>query len=128
MDISTYNVIYHLEDTVRKALGGLLKPEEKEEFLGSVEVRDTFKVPKIGVIAGCYIVSGKIKRNARARLVRGGIVLWEGEISSLKHHKDDKREMAAGFECGIGLFRYNDIKVGDTIESFEIVKIARELE
>lgn len=128
VEISTYNVIYHLEDTVRKALGGLLKPAEKEEFLGSVEVRDTFKVPKIGVIAGCYIVAGKIKRNARARLVRNGIVLWEGEISSLKHHKDDKREMIAGFECGIGLHKYNDIKAGDTIESFEIIKIARELE
>ncbi len=127
VEISTYNVIYHLEDTVRKALSGLLKPEEKEEFLGSVEVRDTFKVPKIGVIAGCYIVAGKIKRNARARLVRNGVILWEGEISSLKHHKDDKREMAAGFECGIGLHKYNDIKSGDTIESFEIVKIAREL-
>ena len=128
VEISTYSVIYHLEDTVRKSLGGLLKPEEKEEFLGSVEVRDTFKVPKIGVIAGCYIVAGKIKRNARARLVRNGVVLWEGDISSLKHHKDDKREMSAGFECGIGLHRYNDIKVGDTIESFEIIKIARELE
>jgi len=128
VEISTYSVIYHLEDTVRKSLGGLLKPEEKEEFLGSVEVRDTFKVPKIGVIAGCYIVAGKIKRNARARLVRNGVVLWEGEISSLKHHKDDKREMSAGFECGIGLHKYNDIKVGDTIESFEIIKIARELE
>ncbi|MCK5841128.1 MAG: translation initiation factor IF-2 [Candidatus Sabulitectum sp.] len=128
VEISTYSVIYHLEDTVRKSLGGLLKPEEKEEFLGSVEVRDTFKVPKIGVIAGCYIVAGKIKRNARARLVRNGVVFWEGEISSLKHHKDDKREMFAGFECGIGLHRYNDIKVGDTIESFEIIKIARELE
>lgn len=128
VEISTYSVIYHLEDTVRKSLGGLLKPEEKEEFLGSVEVRDTFKVPKIGVIAGCYIVAGKIKRNARARLVRNGVVLWEGEISSLKHHKDDKREMSTGFECGIGLHRYNDIKVGDTIESYEIIKIARELE
>lgn len=128
VEISTYSVIYHLEDTVRKSLGGLLKPEEKEEFLGSVEVRDTFKVPKIGVIAGCYIVAGKIKRNARARLVRNGVVLWEGDISSLKHHKDDKREMSAGFECGIGLHRYNDIKAGDTIESYEIIKIARELE
>jgi len=127
VEISTYNVIYHLEDTVRKALGGLLKPEEKEEFLGSVEVRDTFKVPKIGVIAGCYIVAGKIKRNAIARLVRNGVVMWEGKISSLKHHKDDKREMLAGFECGIGLEKFNDIKVGDTIESFEIIKIARTL-
>jgi translation initiation factor IF-2 len=127
IDISTYNVIYDIEDTVRKALGGMLKPEEKEVFLGSAEVRDTFKVPKVGVIAGCYIVSGKIKRNAVARLVRNGVVLWEGEISSLKHFKDDKREMVAGFECGIGLARFNDIKAADTIESFEIVKIAREL-
>ncbi|PIE53116.1 translation initiation factor IF-2 [Candidatus Fermentibacteria bacterium] len=128
VEISTFNVIYDLENTVKKALGGLLKPEEKEEFLGSAEVRDTFKVPKIGVIAGSYIVAGKIKRNARARLVRNGVVLWEGEISSLKHFKEDRREMVAGFECGIGLEKYNDIKVGDTIESFQIVKIARELE
>ncbi len=84
--------------------------------------------PQGGVIAGCYIIAGKIKRNATARLVRNGVVLWEGEISSLKHFKEDRREMVAGFECGIGLARYNDIKVGDTIESFEIVKIARELE
>lgn len=128
VQISTFSVIYALEETVKKALGGLLKPEEKEEFLGSAEVRDTFKVPKIGVIAGSYIVAGKIKRNARVRLVRNGVVLWEGEISSLKHFKEDRREMLAGFECGIGLERYNDIKVGDTIESFEIVKIARELD
>lgn len=128
VEISTFSVIYALEETVKKALGGLLKPEEKEEFLGSAEVRDTFKVPKVGVIAGCYIIAGKIKRNATARLVRNGVVLWEGEISSLKHFKEDRREMVAGFECGIGLARYNDIKVGDTIESFEIVKIARELE
>ena len=128
VQISTFSVIYALEETVKKALGGLLKPEEKEEFLGSAEVRDTFKVPKIGVIAGCYIVAGKIKRNARVRLVRNGVVQWEGEISSLKHFKEDRREMLAGFECGIGLERYNDVKVGDTIESFEIVKIARELD
>ncbi len=128
VEISTFNVIYDLEETVKKALGGLLKPEEKEEFLGSAEVRDTFKVPKIGVIAGCYIIAGRIKRNAIARLVRNGVVLWQGEISSLKHFKEDRREMLAGFECGIGLARYNDLKAGDTIESFEIVKIARELE
>lgn len=128
VEINTFSVIYALEETVKKALGGLLKPEEKEEFLGSAEVRDTFKVPKIGVIAGSYIIAGKIKRNARIRLVRNGVVLWEGEISSLKHFKEDRREMAAGFECGIGLERFNDIKVGDTIESFEIVKIARELD
>jgi translation initiation factor IF-2 len=128
VDISTFSVIYALEETVKKALSGLLKPEEKEEFLGSAEVRDTFKVPKIGVIAGSYIIAGKIKRNARARLVRNGVVLWEGEISSLKHFKEDRREMLAGFECGIGLTRYDDIKVGDTIESFEIVKLARELD
>jgi translation initiation factor IF-2 len=127
VEINTFNVIYDIEDTVRKALSGLLKPEEKEEFIGSAEIRDTFKVPKIGLIAGCYVVAGNIRRNSRAKLVRDGIVLWEGTLASLKHFKEDRKEIAAGFECGIGLTGFNDVKVGDIIECFEIIQIAREL-
>lgn len=127
VEISTFSVIYDIEDTVRKALSGLLKPEEKEQFLGSAEVRDTFKVPKAGTIAGCYVVAGMIKRNARIRLVRDGVIVHEGFISSLKHFKEDRREINAGFECGIGIAGYGDIKVGDVIESYEVVQIAREL-
>lgn len=127
VEISTFKVIYDIEDTVRKALSGLLKPLEKEEFLGSAEIRDTFKVPKIGLIAGCYVVAGVIKRNARAKLVRDSLILWEGPLASLKHFKEDRKEIATGFECGIGLTGFNDVKVGDIIECFEIIEIAREL-
>jgi len=127
VEISTFSVIYDIEDTVRKALSGLLRPEEKEQFLGSAEVRDTFKVPKAGTIAGCYVMAGLIRRNARIRLVRDGVIIHEGSISSLKHFKEDKREINAGYECGIGISGYGDIKVRDIIESYEIIQIAREL-
>ncbi len=127
VEISTFSVIYDIEDTVRKALSGLLRPEEKEQFLGSAEVRDTFKVPKVGTIAGCYVMAGLIRRNARIRLVRDGVIVHEGSISSLKHFKEDKKEISAGFECGIGIAGYGDVKPGDIIESYEIVQIAREL-
>lgn len=127
IEIATFSVIHQVEETVTKALSGLLKPEEKEEFLGSAEVRDLFKVPKIGVVAGSYVVNGVIRRNARVRLVRSGVDIWSGNISSLKRFKEDRKEVKSGFECGIGLSGYNDIKVGDVIEAFEIVSVSREL-
>ena len=127
VEIATFSVIHQVEETITKALSGLLKPEKKEEFLGSAEVRDLFKVPKIGVIAGSYVISGVIKRNAQVRLVRNGVDVWSGTVSSLKRFKEDRKEVKSGFECGIGLSGYNDIKVGDVIESFEIISIAREL-
>jgi len=127
VEIVTFSVIHQVEETVKKALSGLLLPEKKEEFLGSAEVRDVFKVPKIGAIAGAYVISGVIKRNARIRLVRNGIDVWSGTVSSLKRFKEDRKEVKSGFECGIGLSGFNDIKIGDVIESFEIVSIAREL-
>jgi len=127
VEINTFNVIYDVEDTVHKALSGLLAPEEKEEFLGSAEVRQIFKVPKVGNIAGSYVVGGVIKRNAKARLVRNGVEVWNGNISSLKRFQEDRREVAAGYECGIGLEGYNDLKVGDIIECYTVVKVAREL-
>ncbi len=127
VEIATFSVIHQVEETITKALSGLLKPEEKEEFLGSAEVRDLFKVPKTGTIAGSYVISGVIKRNAKIRLVRNGVDVWSGTISSLKRFKEDKKEGKSGFECGIGLSGFNDIKTGDVIESFEIVSISREL-
>ena len=127
VEIVTFSVIHQVEETITKALSGLLKPEQKEEFLGSAEVRDLFKVPKAGVIAGSYVISGVIRRNAQVRLVRNGVDVWSGTVSSLKRFKEDRKEVKSGFECGIGLSGFNDIKVGDVIESFEIVSIAREL-
>jgi translation initiation factor IF-2 len=105
----------------------MLAPEEREKTLGRVEVRETFKVPKIGVIAGCYVIDGLVKRNASVNLIREGVQIYTGRISSLKRFKDDAREVEAGFECGIGIEGYSDIKVGDEIEAFEIEQIAKTL-
>jgi translation initiation factor IF-2 len=127
VDIRAYNIIYDAINDVRQALEGLLAPESKEEITATVDVRDVFKVPKIGNIAGCYVQDGKIVRNNRVRLIRDGIQVFEGGISSLKRFKDDVREVEAGFECGIGLEGFNDIKAGDTIEAFKIVETKRKL-
>jgi translation initiation factor IF-2 len=127
VDIRTYNIIYDAINDIHNALEGLLSPEKKEEIVGTVEVREVFKVPRIGNIAGCHVQDGKIMRNNRVRLVRDGIQIFEGGISSLKRFKDDVREVESGFECGIGLEGYNDIKVGDTIEAFKIVETKRKL-
>jgi translation initiation factor IF-2 len=127
VDIRTYNIIYDAIDDIHNALEGLLAPEKKEEVVGTVEVREVFKVPKVGHIAGCYVQDGKILRSSRVRLIRDGIQVFEGGISSLKRFKDDVREVEAGFECGVGLENFNDIKVGDVIEAFRIVEAKRKL-
>ncbi|NNF57321.1 MAG: translation initiation factor IF-2 [Rhodothermaceae bacterium] len=127
IDIRLYSVIYDAIEEVRDALEGLLSPEEKETILGTVEVREIFRVPKVGTIAGSYVVEGKVNRNNRVRLVRDGVVIYEGAISSLKRFKDDVREVASGYECGLSIQGYNDIKVGDQIEAFEIVEHKRQL-
>ncbi|ADY73340.1 translation initiation factor IF-2 [Desulfurobacterium thermolithotrophum DSM 11699] len=127
IDVRTYRVIYDIVDEVKKAMQGLLTPEEKEVYLGSAEVRATFKVPKVGTVAGCYVKDGVIKRNAGVRLVRDGIVIYEGKIASLKRFKDDVREVQAGYECGIGLENFNDIKVGDIIECYTTEQVEKEL-
>jgi len=127
VDIRTYNIIYDAIDDIHNALEGLLAPEKKEEVVGTVEVREVFKVPKIGNIGGCYVQDGKIVRSSKVRLVRDGIQVFEGGISSLKRYKDDVREVEAGFECGVGLENFNDIKVGDIIEAFRIVEAKRKL-
>lgn len=127
VDIRTYSIIYDAIDDIHQALEGLLSPEKKEEILGTVNVREVFKVPKVGNIAGCYVIDGKITRSSKVRLVRDGIQVFEGTISSLKRFKDDVREVESGFECGIGLENFNDIKVGDVIEAYRIVEAKRKL-
>jgi translation initiation factor IF-2 len=127
VDIRSYSIIYDAIDDIHQALEGLLSPEKKEEILGTVNVREVFKVPKVGNIAGAYVVDGKITRNSKVRLIRDGIQVFEGGISSLKRFKDDVREVESGFECGLGLENFNDIKVGDVLEAFRIVEAKRKL-
>jgi translation initiation factor IF-2 len=128
VQVRFYRVIYELLDDVKKAMVGLLEPVKQESDLGRVEVRETFTIPKIGTIAGCYVTGGTIRRNAMARLLRDSRVIHEGKMSSLRRFKEDVREVQAGFECGIGLEGFNDVKVGDVIEVYEIKEIAPTLE
>ena len=125
VDMRTYRIIYEAIEDVEKAMQGMLSPEFVEEELGKAEVRMSFKVPKVGMIAGSYVLEGKIQRNAKVRLVRDGIVIYEGEIDSLRRFKDDVKEVAAGYDCGIGLTNYNDIKEGDIIENYIIKEIKK---
>jgi len=127
VDIRLYKVIYDAISHIHDALEGLLDPDFEEENLGAVEVRETFKVPKIGTIAGCYVINGKITRNDLIRLYREDKLIFEGHINSLKRFKDDVKEVVSGFECGIGLENYNDIKIGDIIESYKMVEVKRTL-
>ena len=127
VDIRFYDIIYKLVEEVKSAMQGMLAPVEKEVYLGVAEVRETFSVPRVGVIAGCMVSDGKILRNAQVRLLRDNIVVYTGKIASLKRFKDDAREVLKGYECGIGLERFNDVKVGDSIEAFEVVEEAASL-
>ncbi|MCS7277230.1 MAG: translation initiation factor IF-2, partial [Aquificaceae bacterium] len=120
VDVRLYGIIYEAIEDVKKALKGMLKPVEREIVHGSAEVRATFKIKGVGTVAGCYVLDGKIVRNARARLIRNGVVIFDGKIESLKRFKEDAQEVAKGFECGIKLKDYNDIKVGDVIECYEV--------
>ncbi len=127
VDIRFYDIIYKLVEEIKSAMAGMLAPVEKEVFLGTAEVRETFSVPKVGLIAGCHVSDGKMARNARVRLLRDGVVVHTGKIGSLRRFKDDVREVAKGYECGIGLENYNDVKAGDVIEAFEVVEEAAQL-
>jgi translation initiation factor IF-2 len=124
VDIRLYTVIYDLVDDIKKAMVGLLEPVYREAHLGQAEVRDVFRVPKVGAVAGCHVTEGIVRRNARVRLLRDNVVVYEGGISSLKRFKDDASEVRQGFDCGIGLERFNDIKIGDVIEAHEVVEVA----
>jgi translation initiation factor IF-2 len=120
VDIRLYTVIYEAIEDVRKAMEGLLPPVEKEIIVGHAEVRDTFSVPKVGIIAGCHVTSGKIQRSNNVRLLRDSAVVFDGKISSMKRFKDDVKEAVEGYECGIGLHNFNDVKVGDVIEAYTV--------
>jgi len=124
IEIKRYSVIYEMLDDIKKAIVGMLKPKEIEKVLGRAEVRDTFKVPKIGVIAGCMVTSGKVTRTARVRLLRDNVIIHDGKIFSLKRFKDDAKEVNSGLECGIGVEKYGDLKVGDEIEAYIIEEVA----
>ena len=128
VDIRLHNIIYDVINEIKLALEGLLEPEKSEEVLATVEVRETFKVPKIGTVAGCYVLDGKVVRNNKVRLLRDGFVVFDGSINALKRFKDDVREVEQGFECGMSLENFNDIKVGDIVESYTIVETKRKLE
>lgn len=128
VDVRTYGIIYDAVEDVKKALEGLLEPQKVEEALGQAEVRATFKIKKVGTVAGCYVLEGKLVRGAKARLVREGVVIYEGEIEGLKRFKEDVKEVPKGFECGVKLKDFNDIKVGDIIECYEIKFIKPSLE
>ncbi|MGH2694919.1 MAG: translation initiation factor IF-2 [Actinomycetota bacterium] len=125
VDVRTYRVIYQAVEDIENAAKGLLGPERREVPVGQAEVRATFRVPRVGVIAGCYVTEGTIRRNSKVRLVRDGTVVYETSISSLKRFKDDVRDVATGYECGIGLEGYQDIKEGDIIQAFEVQEVAR---
>lgn len=127
VDIRLYNIIYDAVDDIRKAMEGLLEPTLKEKYLGRAEIREVFSVPKHGNVAGSYILDGKMLRNSQVRLLRDNIVIYEGKMASLRRFKDDVKEVTSGYECGISLENYNDIKVGDIIEAFEIEKVAATL-
>jgi translation initiation factor IF-2 len=127
VDIRLYNVIYDAVDDVKKAMEGLLEPVFKEKYLGRAEVREVFSVPKVGNVAGSYVQDGKIPRNSQVRLLRDNVVIYQGKLATLRRFKDDVKEVASGYECGMGLENYNDIKTGDIIEAFEMEKFAAKL-
>ncbi|MBL0124234.1 MAG: translation initiation factor IF-2 [Betaproteobacteria bacterium] len=127
VQVRYYNIIYEAVDDVKLALSGMLSPEIKESILGLVEVRNVFKISNVGAVAGCYVLDGVIKRGSSVRLLRDGIVIHTGELESLKRFKDDVKDVKAGFECGLSLKGYDDVKVGDQVEAFETVEIARSL-
>jgi translation initiation factor IF-2 len=127
VDIRLYRIIYDAIEDIKAAMSGLLDPEYKEVVLGRVEVRKTFKVTRVGTIAGCYVTEGKITRDADVRVIRDGIVIHEGHLDSLKRFKDDAREVMQGYECGITVEKFNDIREGDQIEAYTMEAIKREL-
>jgi translation initiation factor IF-2 len=125
VEIRTYEIIYKLIEDVEAALIGMLEPEFEEVVTGEAEVREVFKVPRIGSVAGCMVQSGVITRGSKVRFLRDGTIIWKGEISSLRRFKDDVREVAAGFECGVGLSDFQDLKPGDVIETYDLREIPR---
>jgi len=127
VEIRYYNIIYDAVDEVKAALSGMLAPEHKENIIGLVEIRQVYKISKVGTVAGCMVLDGIVKRGSQVRLLRDNVVIHTGELDSLKRFKDDVREVKAGFECGLSLKNYNDLLQGDQLEVFEVVEVARTL-
>ena len=127
IDIRYYNIIYDAVDELKAAMSGMLTPDKKEEVLGTAEIRQVLRVSKIGAIAGCMVTSGLVRRTAKLRLLRNNVVIFTGELDSLKRFKDDAKEVKEGFECGLTIKNYNDIVEGDALEFFEIKEVARTL-
>jgi translation initiation factor IF-2 len=125
VEIRTYEVIYAILDDIQNAMLGMLAPEYEEVVTGDAEDREIFRVPRIGAIAGCYVTSGTITRNSKVRFIREGVIIWKGRITSLRRFKEDVREVQSGFECGIGLSDFQDLKPGDVIETFDEREIER---
>ncbi|MBV8305135.1 MAG: hypothetical protein JOZ04_13060, partial [Acidimicrobiia bacterium] len=125
VEIRTYQVIYQVLEDIEAAMVGMLKPEFEEVVTGDAEVREVFRVPRVGSVAGCYVRNGVITRGSKVRFLREGVVIWTGTISSLKRFKDDVREVQAGYECGIGLSDFQDLKAGDVIETYDEREIPR---
>ena len=127
IDVRLYSIIYDAIEELKAAMEGMLSPEIKEEIVATIEIRETFKISKVGTIAGCMVKEGKVKRTNKIRLIREGIVVYTGELGSLKRFKDDVKEVASGYECGLNIEKYNDIKVGDIVEAYEEVEVSRKL-
>ncbi len=127
IDIRTYSIIYDAINDLKDAMEGMLSPEMKEEVTGTAEIRETFKISKIGTIAGCMVMNGKIYRNSGIRLIREGVVVFTGELESLKRFKDDVKEVSKGYDCGMQIKNYNDIQEGDIIEAFQEVAVKKKL-
>jgi translation initiation factor IF-2 len=127
IDIRTYSIIYDAINDLKDAMEGMLSPELKEEVTGTAEIRETFKISKIGTIAGCMVTNGKIYRNSGIRLIRDGVVVYTGELSSLKRFKDDVKEVSKGYDCGMQIKGYNDINEGDILEAFQEVEVKKKL-
>ena len=127
VDVRMYSIIYDAIEQVKAAMEGMLAPEMREEVIGTAEVRETFHISKVGTIAGCIVKEGKLRRSARVRLIRDGIVIYTGELGSLKRFKDDVKEVLTGYECGLNITNYNDVKVGDLIEAYDEVEVKKNL-
>jgi translation initiation factor IF-2 len=127
IDIRLYSVIYNAINEIKSAMEGMLAPEFEEKIVCNIEIRETFKIPKVGTIAGCMVLDGKITRNTKVRVVRDGIVVFSGELASLKRFKDDVKEVSSGYECGLNISGFNDINVGDIVEGYEQVAVKRTL-
>ena len=127
VQIRYYDIIYEAVDDVKAALSGMLAPEQKESQLGLVEIREVFRISKVGAVAGCYVLEGVVKRGSRVRVLRDNVVVHDGELDSLKRFKDDVREVKAGFECGLSIKNFNDIQQRDQLEVYEVVEVARTL-